>query len=1273
MRRLLVLGAWFLSTACSATSFGEFPVQLTVPEPDPSDVDAILFLIGDAGGTQAGRSPTLAQLKSDVERWSAALARDSAVSVAYLGDIVYPDGVRDRDHPDFSQDSVRLWNQVDVVAGPRSIEHETLGLFLTGNHDWGNMTGDLAVQRALNLRSELEIAGESTGAHVSLLPTVEDPGPVVRDIRDNVRLIFIDSHWWIQERSEEAKADFFARMEAVIEESGDREVVLLAHHPWASAGPHGVVASGTRSIGLLYLLSKSGTYVQDVNSPAHGDFRQRLRDVFAEAGKLPLVYAAGHDHSLQVLTGNQPGDPKHILVSGAGSKLSTLEDTVGLRYGAARPGYMTLVFRRDNSVDLFVTAGSAEHLSCPAGAQRRMACMDAAADSFEIVYSERVLTVAHARGDSVGREATTETGVASEDPGELEAVDPPPPAVDPSSVDIVGDSVVATPGRSYAGGSLRKLMMGSLNRDLWDIPFKVAVLNLDAVGGTLEPDELSGGKQTLGLKFDGADGRKYQFRSILKDASRAIPEVLRSGPVDDALQDQMAAQFPLSAMVVAELLEAAGVLVARPRPVIMPDDPRLGEYRDLFAGRMGWLEERPNEEDGDRPGFAGSRKITGTDELYEELIEEPASYVDDQALLRARLIDLFVGDWDRHYDNWRWASFPDGDRTRWEAIPRDRDWALAKIDGVLPSLARIYYPKYVGFGPEYPSIKRLTWAAQNFDRRLLNERTREDFLRQAQSLQSAFSDEVLRDAVAVLPEPYRERIGDELLASFRARRDRLDEAAEEFYALLSSWVDVRGTEEVDHVRISRGANRSVRVTMTSGEGGFVTFDRTFLANETDEVRIYLLDGDDIVEFDGTADLPIRFQIVGGDGDDLLVAPGQLGSREIDHQGVAIGNANFFDADPFPTPVEGLDEDDAEERELVGDRPTLVWDRRDWGREWIPTPALDYASEFGLHLGMSLTRRRYAFGKSPFDNQFELMVMGASSPSRLVATAGYEKRFLRRDVALRVDAVFKTQRLTRFFGYGNGTANTLAEELYETRRSIRRVDVTLGYRPHGRHWTVKAGSRVQRRGRPDNPDPPVFRIFPVSGSDATTLVGAILGVSRDSRDHENHPFNGSVVDGEIAAYPALLDAETAFTTATLSARKYIGRDEWPGQPALHLAAFGQASTAGAPYFEAASLGGRNTLPGYRTGRFRGRRAASVSALLRGELFSVKTALGRIALGLHATGAMGRVWHPDDVSDEIHTGVGGGLWIRSGALAKTMSLSLVGGERGLRSYLALGFPF
>lgn len=390
---LLLAGAVFLLVGFTRLITSQ-PIELSpfeaIPVPDTANVEAVVFLVGDAGATERGGSPLLRALRRDVEQWSRALGRDSAVSVLYLGDIVYPVGVRERDHPGFETDSIRLWNQIDIVAGEHARRHASLGLFLPGNHDWGSTSGLEGNDRILNLADQLERARNS-GLYVALVPPNGRPGPAVRDLRRNVRLVLLDTHWFLQTPEAAERQVFFRDLEEAIESAGDRHLILAAHHPFHSAGPHGAFIPGYHAGGVAFLLKKSGTLVQDLNSPVYEEFLAGLRDIFGRQENPPLIFAGGHDHSLQVLQENGESDPRFSLVSGAGSKLSGLQGTPGLAWGADRPGYMVLVFRADDGIDLFVIAGDRSYLKCAVPREKLETCLTEGADSFEISYSTALL------------------------------------------------------------------------------------------------------------------------------------------------------------------------------------------------------------------------------------------------------------------------------------------------------------------------------------------------------------------------------------------------------------------------------------------------------------------------------------------------------------------------------------------------------------------------------------------------------------------------------------------------------------------------------------------------------------------------------------------------------------------------------------------------------------------------------------------------------------------------------------------------------------------
>ena len=835
----------------------ELPAAVPIQLPAPSRVDAIVFLIGDAGAAEKNQSPLLAALKADVERWSAALGRDSAVTVVFAGDNVYPQGVHDRTDPSFPADSTRLWSQVDLVGGAEALKENSIGLFVTGNHDWGNTTGDAGFARVRNQEVQLQEARKA-GFKVALLPSSGDPGPVFRDLRRNVRIAFFDTHWFLQERSAELKTQFFARLRQTLDGARDREVILVAHHPYYSAGPHGAIIPGDHTLGVAYVLKQAGALVQDLNSPPYDELLAGLRATFDASRKPPLIYAGGHDHSLQVLTGAGEFDPRFVLVSGAGSKMSSIQMGPGLVWGGSQPGYMTLVFRKDDAVDLFVMGGDRDFQTCAGDSAAVRTCMADGVTRFKVVYSASLL------GPSKQPRELATVIRDTVDPGtpwwvddvSRDTVQAPPQAV-PVTMDLMNtDSFTTTAGRSYPAGRLKRFFAGDLNRKLWDIPVRLPVLDLGSVGGGLHPVRLSGGKQTVGLRMVGRNGLEYEFRSVVKNPAGVLPRWMREGAVADALDDQMAAQFPFGAVVVSRLLDAVGVMAPRPIPAVMPNDPRLGQYRALFAGRVGLFSMHPDEREGDRPGYGGFARIVDSDELNVDLDNNPEATIDDRYFLRIRLIDLLVGDWDRHSGQWRWAL----DGNRWRAIPEDRDWAFARMDGFVGGLARIFVPKYVGFSDHFPAIGRLTEQADRIDHRVLNRLTLEDFLTVAREVQSALTDSVIHAAVGALPEAYHPVEGEPLSTALISRRNQLVSYTGEYYRHLMKQLRVFGFKNrADVVEFDQVTDSSARIRVRSGgTNAPVRFERVVNARDTKEVELFIEEGKDTIV--GEDNLPFKVSV-----------------------------------------------------------------------------------------------------------------------------------------------------------------------------------------------------------------------------------------------------------------------------------------------------------------------------------------------------------------------------------------------------------------------------
>ena len=346
------------------------------PEQVLEDQEAVLFLVGDAGNQEFDRNPVLQHMKTAV---TALDERGVPTTVVFLGDNVYDEGVREGD----AEDLRLLGAQVEVVAGTSG-----RAIFLAGNHDWANSGNAEGLERLINQERALGVFSEN-GADVGLRPQAGCPGPVrenLVDSRGNIlaALVLLDTPWWMLEPPtaprcrQSTKEDVMRGVERLLSEASDIPVIVAAHHPVKTGGPHGGNTGFPR-----WLANRVGLLREDLNASHYRVFIERLSGVFRRASR-PIIYVAGHEHSLQVIEESLDGTSVLHLVSGSGSKVTGTRPIDGSRFSAGLPGYMRLDFRSNGRIQLDVLA------ECLVGAVEANLCRGVEAGRFQSVYRARV-------------------------------------------------------------------------------------------------------------------------------------------------------------------------------------------------------------------------------------------------------------------------------------------------------------------------------------------------------------------------------------------------------------------------------------------------------------------------------------------------------------------------------------------------------------------------------------------------------------------------------------------------------------------------------------------------------------------------------------------------------------------------------------------------------------------------------------------------------------------------------------------------------------------
>lgn len=319
-----------------------------------------LILIGDAGETVED-DPVL----SSLYQWC--IKEPRKTHVLFLGDNIYSDGLDEENSKSLEKAKNYLLTQLSVVQ--RSGAQAT---FIPGNHDWGK--GGERGRRAIIQQQEM--VEEILQHENAFLPKNGCPGPVFLDTK-TMRLIILDTDHWINDNIDwpadcpsRNKHEYLANIQKLLQTSGECRIAVLAHHPLDTYGTHGgffdwqdhifPLTRGVKwlyfplpIIGSLYPLGRKHIIKsnQDLVGANYKEMVEALNEVLKE--NKPLFYAAGHDHSLQVMEGESVD---YILVSGAGSipRIMPVGDAENTLFAHSHPGFMVLDILADERVKLQV-------------------------------------------------------------------------------------------------------------------------------------------------------------------------------------------------------------------------------------------------------------------------------------------------------------------------------------------------------------------------------------------------------------------------------------------------------------------------------------------------------------------------------------------------------------------------------------------------------------------------------------------------------------------------------------------------------------------------------------------------------------------------------------------------------------------------------------------------------------------------------------------------------------------------------------------------------
>lgn len=1153
-----------------------------------------IILVGDGGQFTEGNHPVVEAIKKTIPL-------DKKTVLLYLGDNVYKVGLPDDQVLTYSIAKSVLDSQLSIVNNTPARLY-----MIPGNHDWNNGRAP-GYESILREQYYVNILGKD---NVRFYPHDGCPGPVEIPLDDQTVLVVIDTQWWIHPFDKpgiesdcpyKTKDEVLTQLEDILNRNFRKLVILATHHPFRSNGVHGGYFGLKQHIfpftelrknlyiplpiiGSIYPIARSvfGT-PQDLKHPAYANM---IHDIEKSVRIHPnVIFVHGHEHNLQLIKDSS----YYYIVSGSGSKTSRVSKASNTLYAAADQGFATLEISKNKNV---------------------RASFYTVTDSLRKTYSENILNFSRLPEPEKPEEPVT---------------------VEPAAK--FKDTVNVAASERYAdAGSIQRWIIGNNYRKEWSQLIPMPVFHINTEKGGLKITGLGGGKQTKSLKLVDAKGGEWTLRTIDKDPDKAIPEAFRNSIGEDIVQDLVSTAHPYGALVVPDLAKANGTVVAKPALFFVPDDPALGYYRPMFANTVCMLESRNPTPDGE--------DTKSTAKFLQKMVEESDHRPDQEAVLKARLLDMLIADWDRHFDQWKWGTNDTGKGRIYYPVPKDRDQALSYSDGLLIKfVSNNKLPFLKGLRYDIPKLKWLNWSARDFDRLFLNDLSAADWTRIVDEFSRNLTDSVIETAVRKLPGPIFDISGPQIIDKLKSRREVLKTEALDYYKFISSYVNIPGSNMAEYYRVSNDENGQLQVTVYEKDKGqdtsFRLYQRSFDPKVTEELRLYGLNGNDYFRIDEDVSSSMKIRIIGGRGNDTFDIRGNV--------------RNFlYDIDTSANVVLNKRRSKVEFSMLpsVND---YNWVENEYTVNKFPRISMGFNNDDGFFAGVGFWRRSYGFRKEPFGSENRLdLNYSFQGAYRFRYYGEFIKAIGKNDLV--VNGSYINTTLNNFFGLGNNTEIDKSKGIRFYRARYKYVEGSALLRkrlfdklsfmagPHFYHYWNNPSDNVGKiLGQPSEIGLDSAEVY-----SNKSYLGGKFAIDLNNLNSELFPTRGIHWYNEFSFLSGITRQSNAVTKVTSDMVVYASlRSPAKLVTVIRLGA-GHIFNDNFEYFQALNLGANNFLRGFRKNRFSGSSLAYGSIEFRLKLFESKWYILPGSVGVLAFNDIGRVWMKNDPSRRWHNAVGGGLY-------------------------------
>jgi len=808
---------------------------------------------------------------------------------------------------------------------------------------------------------------------------------------------------------------------------------------------------------------------------------------------------------------------------------------------------------------------------------------------------------------------------------------------------------------------LHRTIFGENYRKEWSADTKLPLIRISEVAGGLKPLKLGGGHQTLSLRLVAPDGDEWVLRSIEKDASVLLPPELRETFAKDLVDDAMSAQHPFSPLVVQDLAKAAGIPHAEPVIGIVQNESILGEFNKQFDGKVCLLEKREP--------FGNS---DNTEKMLAELDADNDNKVDYKAFIRAMLLDLLIGDWDRHADQWRWVDIKKGKERMYVGVPRDRDQAFYLNQGIAPGYAAFPWviPDLQGFRPEIRHVKYSLLQQAFLASTTSSHLPEEEWMKITNDFVKSITDEVIDESLKRLPESAYNIRHKELSSALKKRRDNIPGAMKEYYRFINKIAEVKLSNKDELVQIKDTAGKSLLVQVNkltkNGEMGELLMKSVFNPGITKEFRLYTGKGNDSILIDNSSS-PVKVRLIGEEGNKSYQVIDA--NKKINVYNKSKGTSYSGETDKLV-------------RHVSDDTSNTNFHRANRYNIWMPLVGFAINRDDGFVLGVGSQFIKQGFRKNPYAslNRIMLYYAFATSAFRIKYNGEWIDVFGKTDIIANAD-IYAPENKQNFFGQSNESTFEKVGDYrtyYRARFKFYQMTGALRWGNPKNRVTFSMGPIYQRYSFDSSDNIGRFILSePVKSYDSNSIAetkahaGIVMNYTVNKRNSAIIPTSGYFFNARLQGLGGLNDKSESFGQLITEFSVYQKLNS-KGTIVVADRIGGGLTFGKSAFYQSLYIGGHENLFGYRQYRFAGEDMLYNNFELRIKIANFKGYIVPGQFGLTGFFDVGRVWVDNENSDVWHNGVGGGVYF---APAQRYVINVVAGysKEGWLPYVTMGFRF